>query len=569
MAQETGAGAVARTLAGAGVRRVFSLSGNQVLSLYEALDRAGIGIVHTRHEGAAVHMADGWARLTGEVGVALVSAGPGHANALGALAMAGAGESPLLLLSGHAPLARAGQGAFQEMDQVGLARPLTRWAQVARHPGEVAGLVGAALRAAQGGFAPGTPGPVHLSLPVDVLEGVGGTGDGAPRGEAQDSLQGDAGAGSASPGAPDEAAIRRILGLLQQATRPLVLVGPSGARPAAQARLAALSARTGLPCLLVDHPRGLADPALGRAGEAVAGADAVLLLARSQDYRIGYAAPPVLAPGCRLLQIDPVAGAIGRHRPVEVGCVAPLLPALDALLGGAGALAWPPATPSAPGTWAQHVAALRAAPPEGDLPAPGERSASGEGLHPWWVLGELAEVLAPRDPQSLCLVVDGGEFGQWARARLRPAPPRDLVNEPSGAIGYAVPFAIAARLARPQATVVALAGDGALGFHALELETAGRCGAPVLVVVGNDAAWGTERHLQLRRYGPGRDVATALSAARYSAVVAGLGGHGEHVEEGAGLRPALERALAAVAAGRPALVDVRLRSVPSPAAGAL
>ena len=157
----------------------------------------------------------------------------------------------------------------------------------------------------------------------------------------------------------------------------------------------------------------------------------------------------------------------------------------------------------------------------------------------------------------------GGSSGQWARARLRPAPPRDLVNEPSGAIGYAVPFAIAARLARPQATVVALAGDGALGFHALELETAGRCGAPVLVVVGNDAAWGTERHLQLRRYGPGRDVATALSAARYSAVVAGLGGHGEHVEEGAGLRPALERALAAVAAGRPALVDVRLRSVPS------
>ena len=177
-----------------------------------------------------------------------------------------------------------------------------------------------------------------------------------------------------------------------------MLVGPSGARPAAQARLAALSARTGLPCLLVDHPRGLADPALGRAGEAVAGADAVLLLARSQDYRIGYAAPPVLAPGCRLLQIDPVAGAIGRHRPVEVGCVAPLLPALDALLGGAGELAWPPATPSAPGPWAQHVAALRAAPPEGDLPAPGERSASGEGLHPWWVLGELAEVLAPRDP---------------------------------------------------------------------------------------------------------------------------------------------------------------------------
>ena len=195
MAQETGAGAVARTLAGAGVRRVFSLSGNQVLSLYEALDRAGIGIVHTRHEGAAVHMADGWARLTGEVGVALVSAGPGHANALGALAMAGAGESPLLLLSGHAPLARAGQGAFQEMDQVGLARPLTRWAQVARHPGEVAGLVGTALGGA-GRVCPWDAGP---GAPQPAGGRPGGCGGHRRRRSPQagrDSLQGDAGAGS-------------------------------------------------------------------------------------------------------------------------------------------------------------------------------------------------------------------------------------------------------------------------------------------------------------------------------------------------------------------------------------
>jgi acetolactate synthase-1/2/3 large subunit len=566
VAQETGAGAVARTLAGAGVRRVFSLSGNQVLSLYEALDRAGIGIVHTRHEGAAVHMADGWARLTGEVGVALVSAGPGHANALGALAMASAGESAVLLLSGHAPLSRAGQGAFQEMDQVGLARPLTRWAEVARRPGEVAGLVGAAMGVAWGG----TPGPVHLSLPVDVLEGAVShdpQGSQGIPGGAQEALQG----GTRSvplerTDAPDEGAVRRILEVLRQAARPLVLVGPSGARPAAQRRLAALKARTGLPFLLVDHPRGLADPALGRASEAVAEADAVLLLARSQDYRIGYGGAPVLGPGCRVVQIDPVAEAIGRNRAVEVGCVAPLLPALDALLALSGEVDWPP---PAPESWAERVATLRGAPPEGAVPAPGELSASGEGLHPWWVLGEVAEVLGPRDPDSLCLVVDGGEFGQWARARLRPAPPRDLVNEPSGAIGYAVPFAIAARLARPQATVVAIAGDGAFGFHAMELETAARGGAPVLVVVGNDGAWGTERHLQLRRYGPGRDVATALSAARYSAVVTGLGGHGERVEDGAGLRPALERALAAVAAGRPALVDIRLRSVPSPASGAL
>jgi acetolactate synthase-1/2/3 large subunit len=554
---ETGAGAVARTLAESGVRRVFSLSGNQILSLYEALDRAGIGVVHTRHEGGAVHMADGWARLTGEVGVALVSAGPGHANSLGALAMASAGESPVLLLSGHAPLARAGQGAFQEMDQVGLARPLTRWADVARRPEDVAGLVGTALGIARGGV----PGPVHLSLPVDVLEGAASAGaGGAPEA-----------AGAGLPGTPPDglahADVRRVLTGLRRAGRPLILVGPSGGRPAAHARLAALTARTGVPFLVLDYPRGLADPVLGRAIEAVAQADAVLLLAKRQDYRLGYAAPPVLARDCRLMQIDAEPESIGRHRPVDVGIVAPLLPALDALLAVAEETDWP--VPGA-GAWSERVAMLRDASPQVEPdPGPAGEGESAGALHPWPALGAVADALAGLDRGRLCLVLDGGEFGQWARARLRPAAPRDLVNEPSGAIGYALPFAVAAKLARPAATVVALAGDGAFGLYAMELETAVRCGAPVLVVVGNDAAWGTERHLQLRRYGPGRDVATTLSGARYAAVAAGLGAHAERVEDAAGLAPALDRALRALADGRPAVVEVVLRSVPSPASGAL
>jgi acetolactate synthase-1/2/3 large subunit len=550
----TGAAAVARALARAGVRRVFSLSGNQVLSLYEALDRAGVAIVHTRHEGAAVHMADAWARLTGEVGVCLVSAGPGHANALGALAMAGTGEAAVLLLSGHAPLGRAGQGAFQEMDQAGLARPLVRWAEVATSPAALAPLVAHALRAAQ----QGVPGPVHLSLPVDVLEAT------LPAAAAGVTVE--AAGGEAAGAPPDAAAVRAVLDALRGAARPLILAGAAGGRPALHARLEALSARSGVPWLRLDHPRGLADPALGRAGAAVAAADVLLLVGKRQDYRLGYAAPPVLAPDCRLLQIDPAPEAIGRHRPAEVAIVAGLLPALDALLAaGAG----DEAGGGAHAAWRVQVAALRAA-PSGDG-ADGDADADAAGLHPWAVLGALADALDARrrGGAAVCLVVDGGEFGQWARARLRPAPPGDLVNEPSGAIGYALPFAVAARLARPEATAVAIAGDGAFGFYALELETAARCAAPVLAVVGNDAAWGTERHLQTRRYGPGREVATALLPARYDALAVALGGHGEHVEALSALRPALDRALDAVAAGRPAVVDVRLRSVPSPAAGAL
>lgn len=339
----------------------------------------------------------------------------------------------------------------------------------------------------------------------------------------------------------------------------------------------------------------------------MAEADTVLLLAKHQDYRIGYAAPPILARDCRLLQIDTAPAAIGRHRPVDVGIVADLFLALDALLEGVQQSTWPAGTHRA---WSAQVLALRAAPPDtrktqtdvADGPAgpavedlPGSPAEGGgaavpagrgigaltgivaeegagspaAGLHPWPVLGIVAEVIAARSAEGVCLVVDGGEFGQWARARLRPAPPRDLVNEPSGAIGYALPFAIAAQLARPAATVIAVAGDGAFGFHALELETAARCGAPVLALIGNDGAWGTERHLQIKRYGPGRAVATDLLPARYDGVAAALGGHGERVEHERELRPALARALAAVANGRPAVVDVRLLSVPSAAAGAL
>jgi len=138
------------------------------------------------------------------------------------------------------------------------------------------------------------------------------------------------------------------------------------------------------------------------------------------------------------------------------------------------------------------------------------------------------------------------------------------VNEPSGAIGYAVPFAIAAKLARPEATVVALAGDGAFGFYAMELETAARVGAPVLAVIGNDGAWGTERHLQRARYGNDRTVATELLAARYDVLAHGLGGHGEYAPEGAELSAALAAAFAALDSGKVAVVNARIRSVASP-----
>src|SRR5687768_12451984 len=161
-----GADALAATLVAHGVRRVFALSGNHVMPVFDAALSAGIDLVHVRHEAATVHMADAWARLTGEVGVALVTGGPGHANAVGALYTALMADSPVLLLSGHAPIGELGRGAFQEMRQAEMAAPVTKASWVSSEAGQVAVDVATALQVARNG----RPGPVHLSLPTDVLE---------------------------------------------------------------------------------------------------------------------------------------------------------------------------------------------------------------------------------------------------------------------------------------------------------------------------------------------------------------------------------------------------------------
>ena len=159
MQQTTGANAVARALAEAGVQWVFSLSGNQILDLYDALLDTGIKLIHTRHEAAAGHMADAWGRLTGQPGVFLVTAGPGHANGAVAAGVAGAAESPLLWLSGGSPLAQAGRGAFQEQDQVGLATPVCKAAWCASDPQTLPQLIAAALNLAAAD--PTRPGACH------------------------------------------------------------------------------------------------------------------------------------------------------------------------------------------------------------------------------------------------------------------------------------------------------------------------------------------------------------------------------------------------------------------------
>ncbi|MBI2525460.1 MAG: thiamine pyrophosphate-binding protein [Candidatus Rokubacteria bacterium] len=525
----TGAHLVVEALLAAGIRHVFSLSGNQILSVYDATIGRPLSIIHTRHEAAAVHMADAWGRLTDEPGVALVTAGPGHLNALSALYGARMAESPVVLLSGHAPLSQAGRGAFQEMDQVGAARPVTKAAWLAQDAERLGEEVATALEIARSG----RPGPVHVSLPGDLLEARVGAPPAAarrPTAPAPDDLDG-----------PIETALALVAG----AKRPLLLAGPAMARGWRRAAVERLATLTGVPALPVESPRGINDPWLHTAASCLDQADVVLLAGKRLDFALRFGEPPAFAPGCRFVQIDAEA------QPQPDGRVAMAItgePAgvLARMAAAASAWTW---THRA---WGDEVASARKRVP---LEWESLRRSSSRPMHPLRVCAALQPLL----DRGAVLVVDGGEFGQWAQAGLEAE--RRLINGPSGSIGSAIPMALGAKLAHPECQVLAVLGDGTFGFHAFELDTALRVGLPLVAVVGNDARWNAEHQLQLQRYGADRAVGCELCPSRYDQVAAALGGYGALVDDPADLEPALARA---IGSGAPACINVLIDGVAAP-----
>jgi acetolactate synthase-1/2/3 large subunit len=530
MAPQTGAQLLVQALVGAGVRHLFSLSGNQILSVYDATIEQPVSIIHTRHEAGAVHMADAWGRVTERPGVALVTAGPGHLNAVSALYGALMSESPLVLLSGHAPQGQAGRGAFQEMDQVGAARPVTKAAWRV----ESAASMGEDMARALAIAASGRPGPVHLSLPGDLLEAK--VAD-APMAAAPSAL--------AAAEVPD-ATLAQILDLLAGARRPLIVVGLAMARKARAAAVEALTRATGIPALPVESPRGLNDPWLHMAANVFAQADAVLLLGKRLDYGLRFGDPGVFAADRRLIQVDWEAAALANDARVALSVVGDPARVAERLAAAAAAGTWKHAA------WGEEVRAARASVPGGWAAL---RGATARPIHPL----RVAAALQPHLDRGAILVADGGEFGQWIQAGCEAGT--RLINGPSGSIGSAIPMALGAKAAHPDRLVIAALGDGTFGFHAFELDTAARHGLSVVAVVGNDARWNAEHQLQLQHYGAERTVGCELAPTRYDQVATALGAHGEHVEYPADVEPALARA---IASGRPACLNVMIDGVPAP-----
>jgi len=534
---------VAGTLERIGVDRIFSVSGNHVMPVYDALIDTHIELIHARHEAACVHMADAYARTTGQVGVALVTGGPGHTNAIAALYTALASEAPMLLLSGHASLAEIGRGAFQELRQADMAEPVTKTAWTLESARSAGHDLARAARIARSG----RPGPVHVSLPVDVLdEEVDSRAD----------LWPEASASLSTPIPLASSAADRILMHLNAAERPLMLGGPTLCGFAGRARMSELEQAIGAPAFGMESPRGINDPGLGSFAEVLARADLIVLIGKALDFTLRFGDPPFVSADCSFIVVDPDPGQIALIRDHKgdrllFAALADPLSAIQSIIDRTDkpaerATEWLEnarrASAFRPAEW-KNLSSRRAAPPG--------------HIHPLELCAVLQSFFDEHPDGTL--VCDGGEIGQWPQSMVRTG--RRLINGVAGEIGPSLPYALAVKCARPGHPVIAVMGDGTFGFHMAELDTAVRHRLPVVVIVGNDARWSAEYRIQLRDYGAERAKYCDLLPSRYDKVAEALGAHGEFVTGASELAPALERA---VASNKPACINVMIESVAAP-----
>jgi acetolactate synthase-1/2/3 large subunit len=529
---ETSAAAwVARFLKARGVDRVFGLQGGHIQPIWDHVARHGIRIVDVRHESAAVHMAHAHAELTGALGVAMATAGPGVTNTVTAMANASLARAPVLLIGGCTSRPQANMGPLQDIPHVDILRPVTRTSRTARVPEQVVRELDEAVARAMGDA--GEPGPVYIEIPTDVL-----------RTPVPPQLVLDEWMTAKPPRAvpPDSADIALAVDALWSARRPLVISGRGAQRTGAE--LMRLLDASGALYLDTQESRGLIPPEhpsiVGAArAAAMADADVVLLIGRKLDYQLGYGSPAVF-PHARFIRIADTASELIDNRRGQPEILATPALALAAMLDAAGNRrsnvdeAW------ADGLRRKHRERMAAS------GAAREALGADGKIHPRAIFDAIAEVA---DPDDYIAIADGGDLLSFARVGLASRTYMDAGA--FGCLGVGVPFAVAAALAFPDRQVISVNGDGAFGINAMEIDTAVRHGARAVFIVSNNAAWNIERYDQEANYG-GRVVGTTLRHSDYAAMARALGAHGERVEDPAKLADAVRRALAHA----PALVDV-------------
>lgn len=518
-------------LAREGVDTGFYIMGGPINDAVKAAIAGGVRMVDTRHEQAAAMAAQAYSRVKCKPGLCMGASGPGTINLTLGLANALIDCAPVVAFGGASPVAQYLQGSFQEIDQLAIMRPVTKWAERVYEARRIPEYVNIAFRRAMSG----KPGPVYIDLPADVLyaevdekEVVWPT---APASTAR------------SRPAANAVALSALSDALSKAKRPVIVTGSGILWSQASDQLSTFVDATGIPFYTTPQGRGVVPEdhpyfyAHARS-TAFKEADLVLIIGTRLNYVISRARPPRFSATATIVQIDTDADSVEANDRVDIPIIADAGTVLEQLLG----MAKSSLKPDSFAEWRDQLAAVESK----RAPRHEEAIATDQNpIHPLRLCKEVRDFI----DRDAILVVDGQEILNFGRQTIPSfMPGRRLNSGPFGTMGVGMPFGIGAKAARPDAQVVVLHGDGSFGLNAMELDTAVRHGLPMLVIISLNGGWTADPE----KTKPGRD----LGYTRYDKMAEALGCYGEYVERSEDIRPALERGAAAVASGKTAVINV-------------
>ncbi|HKY46667.1 MAG TPA: thiamine pyrophosphate-binding protein [Acidimicrobiia bacterium] len=522
---------IARALKAEGVDTVFTLSGGHIVAILDGCVQEGIKIVDVRHEQAAAHAAEAYTRLTGRLGVAVVTAGPGVTDSITGVATAWFARTPMLLIGGRHFIRQELRGGLQEMNHPQLFQGITAWAATAWEVGRLADYIATAARHAFGGRGA----PVFLDVPMDVQFDM----------VDEDTVNWPSGYRSRGGQGADPAGLDLIVAAVKNSSRPLIFAG-AGSRDGSGNRLREMAEVINAPTFLNSRARGSLPydhPLLGNhaRSQAMSACDLLIGLGVDWDFRTNYGER--VNPDAVVVHVDLDSNKIGWNRSVDIGIVADPMTVVDQLLNR---------TDFHGGTdrsWADEIGDIERSRRQ-ELEAEAE-SAPPAPVNPQRFGRDVGEFFGA----DAIVAVDGGDIVSTTARWLQVSHPGHVLDPgPFGTLGTGAPFALAAKVAFPEKLVGIVYGDGAFGFNGFEFDTFVRLGLPVIGVVGNDGVWGNIKTFHTMLY-PDRVVAADLGRRPYHEVVRGLGGYAELVTDASDLRPALDRALKS---GLPSLVNVHI-----------
>lgn len=533
MAEIDGGRLFAKALKREGVEYVFTLNGGHIYNLYEGCVDEGIKVIDFRHEQVAAHAAEGWAKVTGKPGVAIVTAGPGVTDAVTGIANAFQAPSPMVMIGGNAGISDHLRGGLQDFDSATFLKPVTKFSEQVKRVERIPEYVSIAFRHATSGV----PGPVYLEIPIDI---VGGSTD-------EEAVRYPTSYRTDARAYGDPQYVQKVVDILRNAERPMVLAGSDIWWNDASEELREFVEMIDSPVFLNAMGRGSIPsdhPNLGSLGRryGLVKSDAVILIGTPIDFRLGYGADNMFPQNPKLVEIMMDASKIGQNRDIDAGVVGDSKAVLRQIMDGLQAAGY-----RSPGkAWVEEVMTEDRALKAADEPM---LNSEQSPIHPMRLMKELRDVL----DEDATVIGDGGDIVTFAARVLDINRPGHWLDPGQfGCLGAGSGFAAAAQLARPGKQVCIVYGDGGFGLTGFDVETYVRFDLPIVSIVGNNGAWNQTTQGVVRR--GMRGIGTYLSQETdYAKIMDGMGGYGERVTDPAQIRPALERAFES---GKPALLDV-------------